>query len=558
MHKKQSGTHAPANGPDRNLVFLSVNASYAHTNLAAWVLRAYADGAGALKTFRWHDVEATRNDSLSAVLMRLARLRPSVLAATFTLFNRDFLLALLARFKALYPACRVAAGGPEFLGDNRGFIERYRFVDAVIRGEGEIAFAEWLKRIDRPRDWSRVAGFCGRLNGRYADNGMAETVRRLDAIPSPYASRLASFRKPFILLETSRGCANRCAFCTSAGVPVRTASLARVRNDLRAIADQGVPEVRLADRTFNDRPARCLPLVRMFRDEFPSLRFHLEIDPARVTPALLRELAGADPGRFHVEAGVQCLNPKVLRAVGRQGTAARAWAGVERLCRLGNLDVHVDLIAGLPGATRADLFHDFLKLAALNPGEIQLEALKLLPGTKLDRDRKRWGIVASPEPPYEVLQTGTMSAEDMETARGLGNAADWFYNAVELRPVVLLAARNLPRFWHTLVKACARQAGSPFAPSLENRFRMLSGLFHGKPAALFHALAYAWMKQGFSAQHGICAARPWKGAVPADADLLEGEAGAFSARRFAVDLDRPTLFCYGRERRAVAIYRLPG
>ncbi len=542
----------PAVGTHRNLVFLSVLASYSHTNLAAWVLRAYAEHAG----FSWHEVEVTRNDSLNAALLRLVRLQPTVLAATFYLFNRDFLLSLLCRFKALCPQCRIVVGGPEFLGDNRSFSGRHSFIDAVIRGEGEVAFAEWLKHFDQPQAWAGIAGFCGMLDGGYVDNGMAAAVRSLDDIPSPYPARPAPFHKPFILLETSRGCANRCSFCTSAGVPVRTASLERTRQDLQLIASQDVPEVRLADRTFNDRPSRCIPLIRLFRDEFPSLRFHLEIDPARITPAILRELAAAGPGRFHIEAGVQSFNPKVLCALHRQGSADRLWAGVDRLCHLRNLDVHVDLIAGLPGATLADLFHDFRKLVALNPGAIQIEILKLLPGTRLDLERSRWGIVASPEPPYEALQTAAMRAEEMETARILSNIADWFYNVAELRAVILSADRILPRLWEELVDIFALNSVTPFAPSLENRFRLLNDYFRGKPTALTHALHYAWMKNGFSAQHGICSASVWKGPVPANAVLLEGNAAAFSARCFLAAMEHPTLFVFGRERRAVAIYRL--
>ncbi len=545
-------------GPPSNLVFLSVLASYSHTNLAAWSLRASLEQAGLLgaRGWTWRELEATRNDSLSAVLIRLVRLQPAVLAATFYLFNRSWLLALLSRFKALVPQCRVVAGGPEFLGDNRSFVSRHPFIEAVIRGEGETALAAWLSRVERPQTWRKVQGFCGRVRGRYVDNGLAAPVEKLDALPSPYPGNLAAFRKPFILLETSRGCANRCAFCTSAGVPVRAVSLDRVRRDLRLIAAQGVPEVRVADRTFNDRPARCLPLIRMFRDEFKPLRFHLEIDPARLTPAILRELAAAEPGRFHLEAGIQTLQAKVLRSLARQGTAGRLLAGTARLCGQRNLETHVDLIAGLPGAALKDVFHDLQTLLPLQPGAIQLELLKLLPGTRLDRERARWGIIAAPEPPYEVLQTATMSAVEVDTARILANLVDWFYNAQELREVVLLAGRLLPRFWEELVDFSRDRHGEVAAPSLENRFRQLHELFRGKPAALTHALHYAWMKHGFSAQHGICSAGVWKGKVPEDAVLLEGDAAAFSARRFLVSLAQPTLFAYGHERRAVAVYRL--
>jgi hypothetical protein len=501
-------------------------------------------------------VELSQNDSLPAALIRLVRLRPAVLATTVYLFNRAFLLSLLSRFKALCPRCRIVAGGPEFLGDNREFFRQFPFVDAAIRGEGEEAFVQWLQAMDHPEKQAGIPGFCGWVAGRYVDNGMAQGVESLDDIPSPYPRHLEGFRKPFVLLEASRGCANRCAFCTSAGVPVRTVSTARIRRDLRLIRAHGVPEVCLVDRTFNDRPARCLPLIRMFRDTFKGLRFHLEIDPARMTPAILAELAAAAPGRFHLEVGVQCLNPAVLRALRRQGTAGRSLKGTVQLCALRNLEVHVDLIAGLPGATLADVFHDLKILIPLNPGEIQVEVLKLLPGTRLARERDRWQMVAAPQPPYEVLQTSTMSAEDMDAARSLSNRVDWFFNIVELRPVILLATRSMPRFWEDLVMTGERIPESPFAPSLENRFRWLEGVFQGKAVALIHALHYAWLKHGFSAQHGICRAFPWKGPIPESAVLVEGAAAVRPARVFRADLGRSYLFAYARERPAAAVYRL--
>lgn len=582
--------HSQTNGHTRTLVFLSVVASYAHTNLAAWILRAGVEHVDLPRVsrglpraplrWRWHEVEVSRNDSLPVVLMRLTRFQPAVLAATFYLFNRSFLLALISRFKVLAPQCRVVAGGPEFLGDNRAFMLQFPFIDAVIRGEGEMAFAAWLAGIRRPAAWVTIPGFCGVVNGRYVDNGMAEMMTRLDDIPSPYPAHLKTFHKPFILLETSRGCANQCAFCTSAGIPVRYFSPDRVRRDLRLITAGGVPEVRLVDRTFNDRPIRYLPLLRMFRDDFKSLRFHLEIDPARITPAMLNELAAAEPHRFHIEAGVQTLNPKVLRSLRRQGTVGRVRKGIVQLCRLRNLDVHLDLIAGLPGATLADVLHDLQTLIPLNPSEIQLEILKLLPGTRLDLaarecsplrqsasprrvakaslERSRWRIVAAPEPPYEVLQTSTMSAEDMDAARKLSNLVDWFYNVPELRPVILLAVRLWPHFWEGLIQSGERYLDISHAPSLENRFRWLDAVFRGKKdIGLIHTLHYAWLKHGFSAQHGICPTHAWKEPLPTDAVLVEGDAVESGARRFMAQLEYPTLFIYGHDRCAAAIYRLP-
>ncbi len=544
----------------RSLVFLSALASHAHSNLAHWKLRAYCErGAGSKATqkWSWHELEITQQDSLHAALIQLVRLRPDLLAATFYLFNRNLLLALLSRYKALFPDCRLVLGGPEFLGDNRIFCQRHPYVDALIRGEGEIAFAELLQCIEQPQSWSAIPGFCGLRAGRYIDNGLAPCVKRLDDLPSPYPAYLDSFRKPFIQLEASRGCANQCTFCTSAGVALRYLSLDRVRQDLDLIAAAQIQEVRLLDRTFNDRPARCIPLLRILRDEFKTLKFHLEIDPARITPAILKELGAAAPARFHLEIGVQTLSQPVLRILRRRGSAARLLKGTQALCRLGNLKTHLDLIAGLPGATLPELLRDLELLISLNPDAIQLEILKLLPGTPLELNKQRWGIIAAPEPPYEVLETASMSAAEIEKARRLSMLVDWFFNVEELRQPTLLATRSWPNFWQELINSGARRLEQTNAPSLENRFRWLADLFQEQPADLLHSLHYAWMKYGFSAQHGICPAKVWKGAVPVTASLIEGEPTPLGARRFVVQLDQPTLFVYGSARRACAIYRLP-
>jgi len=103
---------------------------------------------------------------------------------------------------------------------------------------------------------------------------------------------------------------------------------------------------------------------------------------------------------------------------------------------------------------------------------------------------------------------------------------------------------------------CERIQASPFAPSLENRFRWLDSVFQGQTVSLIHALHYAWLKHGFSAQHGICRAFPWKGPIPESAVLVEGEAVVRPARVFRANLDQSYLFAYAQERPAAAVYRL--
>ncbi len=319
-----------------------------------------------------------------------------------------------------------------------------------------------------------------------------------------------------------------------------------------------MPGGRVADRTFNARPARARALLRLFRDEAAPLRFHLELDPALVTPALAAELAAAGPGRFHLEVGIQSLDPAVLRAVGRRGTPRRALAGLRRLLGHPALAVHADLLAGLPGGTLAGVLDDLRMVAGLGPGAIQLELLKLLPGTRLAAEAAARGIVAAPDPPYEVLRTPTMSPDDLETARVLSAAVDWVYNAPALRAVAGAASRALPEFWGALARAAAPLARLAAAPALERRFRLLDDLLAAAGQdSLRQALRYAWLRHGLSAQHGLCAATPWRGPVPPGAELVEGDRDAPRARAFRAELEAPYLFVYGAGRSVAAIYRLP-
>lgn len=538
----------------QSIVFLAVNASFSHTNLAAWYLRESAEQAG----WRWHTLEITVNDALHPVLIEIARLNPVVLAASFYIFNRQFLLALLSRFKALQPDSIVLAGGPEFLGDNRVFLAAHPEISAAIRGEGERALAQFLRLADTPGQWKDIPGFCGFVNGEYVDRGLAQAPTALADLPSPYAKNLATFNKPFVPLETSRGCASRCAFCVS-GISggTRVLPLERVRRDLALIRSSGARRVWVFDRTFNEKPARCIALLRLFREEFDGLRFHLEIDPARLTPAVLAELAAFPRGRLHLDTGIQSLNPEVLKNIRRRSTAPRALKGLTELCRLRNLDVHVDLIAGLPGATLDGLLTDLNVLVRLDPQEIQLEILKLLPGTPLAGECARWGIIAAPEPPYEILQTAAMNAAALESARALSRLVDWFYNAAELQATAAAATRKLPGFWADLVRVAADWFRLSSAPSVENRFKLLNDYFRDRDVSLTHTLQYAWLKYGFSARNGICRAEVWKRRRPPTAELIEGQAPECISRAFLAELDAPYLFVYGRERRAAAIYRLP-
>ncbi len=437
------------------ILWIDLNSSYAHSSLALPALHAQIMTDPSIE---WEIVSATINENTGMIVDEIYRHRPDILAATTWLFNHEQLMHVASRVKALLPEACLVLGGPEFLGDNEEFLRKNPFVDCVFRGEGEEVFPQWLTCWNHPEQWHTVPGLCYLTpNKEYKDNGIARVLNFAGLVP-PEQSRFFNWSKPFVQLETTRGCFNTCAFCVSGGEkPVRTLSIESIRERLQLIHAHGIKNVRVLDRTFNYNPRRAKELLRLFLEFHPDIRFHLEIHPALLSEELKEELSLLPKGLLHLEAGIQSLREPVLEKSRRMGKLSDALDGLRFLCALPNMETHADLIAGLPLYHLHEIFEDVRTLAGYAAGEIQLESLKLLPGTEMHRKAEELGIKYSPLPPYEVLQTHEISVSELQTARQLSRLLDGFYNTPAwqtlTRELILNDKQFLHRFLAYLTKA---------------------------------------------------------------------------------------------------------
>ena len=408
------------------ILWLDLNSSYAHSSLALPALHAQVKEDTDME---WEIVSATINENTGMIVDEIYRHQPDIIAATCWLFNHEALMHITSRVKALLPHACLILGGPEFLGENESFLRRNPFVDCVFRGEGEEEFPRWLKVWNQPEEWTTITGLCYLdVNQQYQDNGLAR-VLPFDQLVSPEDSEFFNWSKPFVQLETTRGCFNTCAFCVSGGEkPVRTLSMEAIRQRLEIIHQHGIKNVRVLDRTFNFNPKRAKELLQLFLEFHPHIRFHLEIHPALLSEDLKAELQQLPEGLLHLEAGIQSLREPVLEKCKRLGKLEQALEGLQFLCSLNNMETHADLIAGLPLYRLNEIFEDIQTLAEFQAGEIQLESLKLLPGTDMRRRANELGIQYAPMPPYEVLRTEDITPEELQVARRLSRLLDAFYN----------------------------------------------------------------------------------------------------------------------------------
>ena len=504
------------------ILWIDLNSSYAHSSLALPALHAQIMTDPSIE---WEIVSATINENAGMIVDEIYHHQPDILAATTWLFNHEQLMHVASRVKALLPKTCLVLGGPEFLGNNEEFLRKNPFVDCVFRGEGEEVFPQWLTCWNHPEQWHTVPGLCYLTPYKeYKDNGIARVLNFAGLVP-PEQSRFFNWSKPFVQLETTRGCFNTCAFCVSGGEkPVRTLSIESIRERLQLIHAHGIKNVRVLDRTFNYNPRRAKELLRLFLEFHPDIRFHLEIHPALLSEELKEELSLLPKGLLHLEAGIQSLREPVLEKSRRMGKLSDALDGLRFLCALPNMETHADLIAGLPLYHLHEIFEDVRTLAGYAAGEIQLESLKLLPGTEMRRRAEELGIKYSPLPPYEVLQTHEISVSELQTARQLSRLLDGFYNTPAWQALTRELILNDEQFLHRFLAYLTKANLIDQPMSLEKRGLILYEFCKQNYPEYQIQAAIAWIEAGMSLKK-LPAEKVWtkRQIPPATWNIIYGE-----------------------------------
>ncbi len=484
------------------LLWLDINASYSHSSLALPALHSQLS-IDQLKRAEWKVLSGTINSDPATLLIEMLEYKPDVVLSTLWLFNHSFLTLLISKFKAIYPDSIAFLGGPEFLGDNYQFLNNNRFIDAVFRGEGEEVFPQIFEEMANKRKWKNLRGVCSiNLNNEYLDNGSV-VVDDFIKLSPPENSFFFNWEKPFVQIETSRGCFNKCSFCVSGSdARVQNIPINKIEERLKTIKSKGIREVRVLDRTFNANPKRASELLELFSKYHGEIQFHLEIHPAILTQEFKDNLEKVPAGTLHLEAGLQSLDNNVLKACNRTGSSEKSLEGIQYLFSLNKFELHVDLIAGLPLYTYNGMIQDINRLVKVGVEEIQVELLKLLPGTELRQKSDSFGISHSPFPPYEVLNTPAISTAELYKISILSKVIDvWYNNDIwrnTFRQIVCLKDNFLEEFLDYITTN--QSLSSPL--SLESKGILLYEFCRNNFNDLAADVAATWIEAGLSLKKG--------------------------------------------------------
>ena len=128
--------------------------------------------------------------------------------------------------KAQYPHLKIIFGGSH-PSEFPELVLKDQNVDLVVAGEGEITFSELLHNLESNLPINKINGIAYRDGEKIIKTPPRERMSQIDQLPFPARhllpmdlylreSNLSEFtiRKPQIAMASSRGCPQKCVFCT--------------------------------------------------------------------------------------------------------------------------------------------------------------------------------------------------------------------------------------------------------------------------------------------------------------------------------------------------------
>jgi len=359
------------------------------------------------------DADKMSNDK---IIKFLKKIKPSLVGLTSTTptFNHAISIAKLIKSVENIP---VVLGGihatiaPEQCIANK-------FIDFVVKSEGEYTIIELAKTLEKNGDFSCIDGLIYKKDGKIIQNQSRELIKDLDSIPFParhlfnqkkyaYADSLYS---PAFPIMTSRGCPGMCTYCCTKlifGRIPRFRSVNNVIDEIEFLIEKyRAREIHIHDDnfTFNKKWvfAFCDEIKRRKIDVAFRIPNGIRVD--QVDYQILSSLKKI--GLYCTALGVESGNQRILNNV-KKGIKINQIRKAFKLCKRLNIETWGFFMLGLPGDTSKTIRQTIKFAKELDPDVAKFHILKPYPGTEifdllsrqgliLDSDWTKYGIHTKP------------------------------------------------------------------------------------------------------------------------------------------------------------------
>lgn len=413
------------------VLLTTLNAKYIHLNLAIRLLYHLNKDKHNLKLKEFTIKE--NKDSIAEFCKNF-----NVVAFSCYIWNITQTLQVCELIKKINPNCKILLGGPEVSYENNDIIS-LPYIDFIIEGEGETAFKEFLNCNG---NYSLVSNLVYKDNQQIKRNKAAANfdLNNYKAI-NPYVEDIPEeLNNKVCYIETSRGCPYKCEFClASLDNKVRYLPIDTIKEHLLYLMQNG-RVIKFLDRTFNIKKDFTLDIFEfILKHHRPENVFQFEITADILHPEIIRFINENVPKNlFRFEIGIQTVNQAANLEVSRKQNFEKTKNIILQV--QDKVELHLDLIVGLPLDYWADIKYSFEEVFKLQAPELQLGFLKFLKGTTM-RDKAQHEFVFDSNPPYQLIKSKYLSEDELLAITKLEHALEIYWNGKKtlntLRYVIL-------------------------------------------------------------------------------------------------------------------------
>lgn len=456
------------------VLLTTLNAKYIHLNLAIRLLYDLNKDCGFL---HWQEFTIKQNKDEIATSCASY----NVVCFSCYIWNITQTLQVCTLVKQKNPTTKILLGGPEVSYDWSDIIA-HDAVDFIITGEGEIPFQQFLQHYPT---LEKVPNLVYKKDGSIHYNKQEvqfDLANYANRNPYQYDKPEDLYNK-VCYVETSRGCPYKCEFClASLDNKVRQLPIETIKQQLLYLMQHG-RTIKFLDRTFNIKKDFTIDMFKfILKHHHPHHVFQFEITADIVHPDIIAFINEHVPkGLFRFEIGIQTVNKESNLAVSRKQNFDKTASIINQL--KDKIEMHLDLIVGLPLDYWEDTKYSFEQVFKLFPPELQLGFLKFLKGTPVREKYEQYNYEFDYLPPYQIVKSKFLSEYELQQITIVENALEIYWNKKRTKHLLQYITTNYSIF--------------DFFQGLGNAFQQQSD-FHKHGIQDIYAIAQTYLDKYFA------------------------------------------------------------
>ena len=471
-------------------VVTTLNAKYIHSSLALRLL--YVSNRDE------HDLsfkEFTIKETPESIANELLDLSAQLIGFGVYIWNVEQTKRVIEILKEKNPNITILLGGPEVTYEPEYFLENWN-IDYVISGEGEFVLGDLLTAIEEGQ--TKIT-----IDSVSSKNNISKVVAQADInkivqLPSPFMlpEDKEDLKNRMVYFETSRGCPYLCQYCLSSlEKGIRYFPQDYIFENLKYLIDNGAKTIKFLDRTFNMKKSHTMQVFDFMIENYrPNLSCQFEVYADILPTEMIDDLNERLPkDYFRFEIGIQSTHEPTNKAVKRRQNFDLITKNVNKIMEGDKIDLHLDLIAGLPHETFDQFRKSFDDVFALGAKEVQLGFLKMLRGTGLRNMAEHYGYEYDEKAPYQIYSSQDISEAELDRIHRAEDMLERYWNSGRFSETMNQVFEHYYKgnyflFFDEFANYYALHDFKHFKYQLEDLFRYLQSFLVSKNIDLFSFL----------------------------------------------------------------------